>query len=160
VSDFSLVWTLSRQRLVDTISDLNDEQLNWKIHDKALSIAQMAVHVAGVEYSFSTQLLGTELDEEGKKLKAAATEGVVNDNPFPYADSELTPLKVLALLSLSKITVLPIITEPTKEILEKELVSALGPVITGEGAFTRLGFHPAYHQGQAYLIRNAPGFPA
>lgn len=160
MSQFSLSWTLSRQRLLDTISDLNDEQLNWRIHDEALSIGQMTVHVAGVEMSFASQLLGAALDEEGKRLKSSATEGVVNDNPFPYSDSELTAGRVQELLSLSKGILEPIITSPSEEILKKEIVSALGPVITGEGAFTRLAFHSAYHQGQAYLIRTAPGFPA
>lgn len=159
MSDFSLSWTLSRQRLLDTISDLNDAQLGWRIYDGALSIGQMTVHVAGVELSFASQLLGTELDEEGKRVKSSATEGVVNDNPFPYSDAELTAAKVQEILALSKGLLEPIITSPTPQILTKEIVSALGPVITGEGAFTRLAFHSAYHQGQAYLIRTAPGFP-
>ncbi len=119
----------------------------------------MTVHVAGVELSFASQLLGTELDEEGKRVKSSATEGVVNDNPFPYSDAELTAAKVQEILALSKGLLEPIITSPTPQILTKEIVSALGPVITGEGAFTRLAFHSAYHQGQAYLIRTAPGFP-
>ncbi len=160
VSDFSIGWTLSRQRLVDTISDLNESQLNWRIYDNALSIGQMVVHVAGVEVLFASQLLDIELDEEGQRLKSSATSGVVNDNPFPYSNEELTPQKVQELLDQSKALVEPIITNPSPELLSKELVSALGPIITGAGALARLSFHPAYHQGQAYQIRNAPGFPA
>lgn len=159
MSDFSKVWTLSRQRLEDAISDLNDVQLRWNIHDGSLSIAQMAVHVAGVEVSFTSQLLGIELDEVGKRLKSAATDGVVNDKPFPFSNSELTAQSVQELLSYAKKLLEPVISEASEEILSKEIVSALGPVITGEGAFTRLAFHPAYHHGQAYLVRTTPGFP-
>ena len=160
MSDFSIGWTLSRQRLVDTISDLNEAQLNWCFYDSALSIGQMAVHVAGVEISFASQLLGIELDEEGQRLKSSATNGVVNDNPFPYSNAELTPQNVKELLDKSKALVEPMISNPSQELLNKEIVSALGPIITGAGALARLSFHPAYHQGQAYQIRSAPGFPA
>jgi hypothetical protein len=120
----------------------------------------MAVHVAGVELSFASQLLGVDLSENERRIKASATDGVVNDKPFPYSDQELTSTKVLEILGISKKMVEPLITSPSKEVLSKELVSALGPIITGEGAFARLAFHAAYHQGQAYLIRTAPGFPA
>src|SRR5579862_606243 len=156
MGDFASSWELSRQRLLETISDLNDAQLNWRIHDNALSIGQMAVHVAGVELLFSSQLLGKQLDGEDARIKASATDGVVNDKAFPFADSELTQAKVQEALATSMKLVEPIITNPSSAILEKELVSALGPVITGRGAFTRLAFHSAYHQGQAYMIRTAP----
>lgn len=120
----------------------------------------MVVHVVGVEVSFTSQLLGIDLDETGARLKRAATEGVVNDGAFPYSDEELSAAKVKELIDYARNLVEPIITNPSPEILSKELVSALGPVITGEGAFARLAFHPAYHHGQAYLIQNAPGFPS
>jgi hypothetical protein len=53
----------------------------------------------------------------------------------------------------------PLIEQPTADILKKEIVSVLGPVITGEGAFARMAFHAAYHQGQVHMLRTAPGFP-
>jgi len=159
MSDFSKSWEISRSRLLDTISDLNDAQLNWRIHDSVASIGQMAIHVAGVEVLFGSQILGTELDEVGTRIKASATDGVVNDKPFPFADEEITTARVQDALSFAKGLVEQMIISPTKENLEIELVSALGPVITGQGALARLAFHPAYHQGQAYLIRTAPGFP-
>ncbi len=160
MSDFATTWALSRQRMVDTASDLNHKQLCWKLHPSALSIGQMVVHVAGVEVSFASQLLGLELDEDASRLKSAATNGVVNDLAFPFSDEELTPERVASLVSFAKQLVEPMITDPTDELLKKEIVSALGPVITGEGALARLSFHPAYHQGQAYLIRTATGFPS
>jgi hypothetical protein len=134
--------------------------LIWKIHPNALSIGQMAVHVAGVEVSFASQLLGLSLDEADLRLKAAATDGSVNDKPYPYSDDELTPEFVASTLAKGRELVGPMIEEASPEVRAKEIVSALGPVITGEGAFARLGFHPGYHQGQAYLIRMSPDFPA
>ncbi len=159
MNDFSKAWTLSRSRFLETISDLNFAQLNWRVHPKALTIAEMAVHVAGVEVSFAAQLTDRVLDEVEAKLKAAAVDGVVNFDPFPYDPRDLTPAFVADSLEISRRIVAPIISVPTPAILEKEIVSVLGPRITGEGALTRLAFHAAYHQGQAHLIRTAPGFP-
>jgi hypothetical protein len=159
MSDFSTAWTLSRQRFIDEISGLSQEQLAWRLHEQALSIGQMAVHVAGVEASFGAQLAGVTLDAEGERLRLAATEGVVNDNPFPYPDNDLTPDFVLACLDRSKAVWEPLISEATPEVREKSLKSALGPMIDGNGAFARLSFHAAYHQGQAYLYKTAPNFP-
>ena len=120
----------------------------------------MALHVAGVEVLFASQLSGETLDAQGAKLKSAATDGVVNERPFPFLDSDITPESVARNLDYAKQMLEPLITPANKEIREKSLVSALGPVITGEGAFARLAFHSAYHQGQAYLIREAPEFPS
>ncbi len=159
MSDFAASWQLSRQRLIDEVSDLNQEQLNWKIHPNSLSIAEGLMHVAGVEVSFATQLMDTRLDEYTTRLKTAATDGVVNERVFPYSAEEMTLEFILQALEVSKSLVEPVITSPTETILKKEMVSALGPVITGYGALTRLGFHSAYHQGQSHMIRTAPGFP-
>ncbi len=158
-SDFAAAWTLSRSRLNETISDLNHEQLSWRIYPGSLSIAEMAIHVAGVELYFISQLTGGTLDEGAQRLTSAATDGVVNDKPFPFERDYMTPAFVRNTLEVTGQMVGPHISHPTDEILAKEIVSALGPVISGEGAFTRLAFHAAYHQGQAYLIRSDPRFP-
>ena len=160
MSDFAKSWTLSRQRLIDTISDLSTPQLNWSLHPQALTIAQMAVHVAGVEIFFGSQLTGQAKNDLETRISRASTEGVVNENPFPFTDQEMSADFVLQALEISKGFVKHIIENPTPEILNKEIVSALGPIITGDGGFTRLAFHAAYHQGQAYQIRTAPGFPS
>jgi len=160
MSDFATTWKLSRSRLDDVLHGLDHGQLIWKIHPNALSIGQMAVHVAGVEVSFASQLLGLSLDEADLRLKAAATDGSINDKPYPYSDDELTPEFVASTLAKGRELVGPMIEEASADVRAKEIVSALGPVITGEGAFARLGFHPGYHQGQAYLIRMSPDFPA
>lgn len=160
MTDFAKSWTLSRGRFVAEIKDLNAEQLNWRLYPGALSIGEMALHVAGVEVSFSSQITGTELDEFGAKIKRSATEGVVNDLPFPYESSEIDPALVAKAIELAESLTKRLIEEPTADELEVQLKSALGPMISGEGALARFAFHPAYHQGQAYLIKQAPGFPA
>jgi len=56
-----------------------------------------------------------------------------------------------------KAAIEPLITNPDPY-REVKIVSALGPVIDGTGAFARLAYHPAYHQAQVYLTRSAPDF--
>ena len=41
----------------------------------------------------------------------------------------------------------------------KEIISALGPVMDGVGAFARLSFHPGYHHGQIWMIKTSPAYP-
>ncbi len=160
MSEFIQSWRLSRQRFNDSVKGLSGEQLNWKLHPAALSIGQCALHVAGVEVWFISQLKGDMLDVDMARLAKAATEGVVNDHPFPFADSEITPELVHQALETAYHHVEPVIVSPSPEHFAVEIKSALGPIITGEGAFARLAFHPAYHHGQVYLIATAPGFPA
>jgi hypothetical protein len=94
------------------------------------------------------------------RVRAASTEGVVNDNAFPFNADEITPGLVDSALSKAKEMAEPVITDPSDSIRLKQIVSALGPVIDGTGALARLAFHPGYHQGQAHLIKSAPGFPS
>jgi len=160
MSDFAKSWALSRKRFIDELSGLDSRQLNWRIHPQSLSIGQMAMHVAGVEVSFGSQLTCQELDAQGQKIKLAATQGVVNDEPFPFGDSEINPESVAEALEYSRKVWEPLISDADPAVRVKQIKSALGPMIDGDGAFTRLGFHAAYHQGQAYLVKTAPGFPA
>lgn len=160
MSDFAAAWELSRKRLVDEIAGLTAEQLNWKLYPGALSIGQMALHVAGVEIFFSSQLTGASLDDYRKRLRRCSTEGVVNDLPFPYPDVEITPESVAAGLAVGEAAWRPLVTEAAPEIRTGQITSALGPIISGDGAFARLSFHSGYHQGQAYQIKCAPGFPS
>ena len=156
MSQFAISWRLSRGRFVNEVKDLSQEQLNWRLYPGSLTIGEMALHVAGVEVSFVSQLTGSPLDDLKERLKASATEGVVNENPFPFASNEITPELIAKALALAEEMTQPVIDTPSDAILAKEMVSALGPVITGEGALARFAFHPGYHQGQAYQIKNAP----
>jgi hypothetical protein len=157
MSDFAVTWDLVRGRFLGALEGLTDEQLNRRLHKNALSIGEMALHVAGVEVYFSYQLTSTPIEGEVARLAAAATDGVVNDKPFPYSVEEITLAKVAEALALGKAAVEPLITNPDPY-REVKIVSALGPVIDGTGAFARLAYHPAYHQAQVYLTRSAPDF--
>lgn len=159
MNDFAASWSLSRKRLEDEIAGLNQAQLNWRIHPGSLTIGEMVIHVAGVEMSFGSQLTGESLDEQGEKLKRAATEGVVDRAPFPYSSEEITPEAVADALARGRAIWEPIVSAATPESRGRQIKSALGPMISGEGAFARLGFHSGYHQGQAYLIKTMPDFP-
>ena len=160
MSDFSETWSLVRGRLIRDLEGLTHEQLNWRLHPGVLTLAELAVHVAGVEVSFGSQLTGLELDDLHLRLKAAATDGSVNDKPFPFSPDELTPEFVTKAFELGNAIIQPLIEHPTPEIRAVQIVSALGPVIDGTGAFARLAYHPGYHQGQVYIIKTAPGFPS
>ena len=158
-SDFSVSWELSRGRFDQEVLALNQEQLNFRLYPGSLTIGEMAIHVAGVEIWFLCQLHGTPIPEERIRIAKCATEGVVNDNPFPYEASEITPALVAEALATAAAQVKEVIYEPSEALLQKEIKSALGPIITGKGALARFAFHPAYHHGQAYQIKCAPGFP-
>lgn len=159
MSDFAASWTLSRSRFDAAIEGLNHQQLNWRLQDGVLTLAQMAVHVAGVEVWFASQMLGESLGSEDSRLTLAATDGVVNEKPFPYADAELTPEFVAKALQKGRDWVGRVVWNPSEEVRRRTVQSALGPVIDGEGALARLGFHAGYHQGQAHILITAPGFP-
>lgn len=159
VSDFLITWQLVRGRFDDAVKGLNGEQLNWRLHPGTLTVGEMALHVAGVEISFATQLKGDSPEGLAGRLKNAATEGVVNDNPFPFAANEITPELVQEALSMGRQILGPMMENPDPY-REKTIKSALGPIIDGTGAFARLAYHPSYHQAQVHMIVTAPGYPA
>jgi hypothetical protein len=158
-SDFSVSWELSRGRFDQEVLGLNQEQLNFRLYPGALSIGEMAVHLAGVEIWFLSQLHAQPVPDTLVRVARCATEGVVNENPFPFTASELTPALVADALSQAASMVKEVIYEPATTLLQKEIQSALGPIITGQGALARFAFHPAYHHGQVYQIKCTPGFP-
>lgn len=158
-SDFSVSWELSRGRFDQEVLSLTQEQLGFRLYPGALTIGEMALHVAGVEVWFICQMQGLPVPESLVRVASCATEGVVNEHPFPFEAAELEPALVASTLATAAELVRGVIFEPTAEQLSIELKSALGPIITGRGALARLAFHPAYHHGQAYQIKSAPGFP-
>jgi uncharacterized damage-inducible protein DinB len=158
MSDFLAPWQLSRGRFIESLSSLSHSQLSWRMHEGTLTVAEMALHVAGVEASFALQLLGQTPEGTQAKLVLAATDGVVNEKSFPYSAEEMTLEAVLAALEESRTLVQPLLENPTP-FRERTIKSALGPMIDGNGAFARLCFHAGYHQGQVHFIRTSPGFP-
>lgn len=159
MSDFGGTWQLVRQRFEDAVLGLTSEQLNWRLHPGTLTIGEMALHVAGGEVWFCTQLMGDSPAGLAGRLCQAATDGVVNDLPFPFRASEITPELVREALDIGRALAGPMIESATDEFRSKRILSVLGPEIDGAGAFARLAYHPGYHQGQVHMITSAPGFP-
>ena len=159
MSDFLTTYELTRGRFDDLVLKLNADQLNFRQNPNTLTAGEMALHLAGVEIWFASQLLEVELNPEDQKLAKCATEGSVNDNPFPYLVSEITTDFVKESLAKGKLAAEKIFTSPDPGIRTKSLTSALGPVINGEGAMARYAAHPFYHQGQIYMICQSPNFP-
>lgn len=157
MSDFLTTYSLTRGRLDDLVGKMNSAQLNFRLHPDSLTPGEMALHVAGVEVWFVEQLTGIEADY---RLAKCATDGSINDNPFPYAVSEITTEFVLSKLAEAKALTVELLGNMTEEVRNKQIKSALGPVIDGNGAAARLCSHPFYHQGQIYLISTAPEFPS
>lgn len=159
MSDFGETWRLIRQRFDDAVLDKSAEQLNWRIHPGALTIGEMAIHVAGVEVSFCSQLQDVAPYGELERVYKAATNGSVNDLPFPFTPEEITPELVKWALTIARDMTAEVIDETSPKIRTKQIRSALGPMVDGTGALARLAYHPGYHQGQVYLITSAPEFP-
>lgn len=159
MTDFQASWELSRGRFVDAIRELNAQQLNWRLHPGTLTCGEAALHVAGVEAFFIGQLLDEDPEVNGK-LKRCSTQGVVNDEAFPFAPESIEPQTVLEQMEIARAKVEPVISNPSPQLLSKQIVSALGPIIDGRGALARLAFHAGYHQGQVHLLLTAPGFPS
>lgn len=159
MSDFATTWRLTRQRFDDSVQGLSQAQLNWRMHPDTLTIGEMAIHVAGVEVYFCTQLLKREPTLEEARIAAAARDAVINDNPFPFAEQDITLDEVNRILALARELSQPLIENPDPY-RSTEIVSALGPVVDGNGGFARLAYHPGYHHAQVHMIRTAPGFPS
>ena len=158
-TDFLVSYELSRGRFDKEIEGLSKEQLNYRLYPGSLSIGEMAIHLAGVEIWFSFQIDGLVVPENLSRLTKCATDGVVNDLPFPFTPEEIDWDLVDDALETACLLVKDVLKHPTPARMEQMIQSALGPVIDGRGAMARFAFHPAYHHGQAYQIMQSPGFP-
>lgn len=159
MTDLGATYQLSRGRFDQEIEGLSHAQLNWRPREDALSIAEMAVHLAGVEIWFSCQIKEVEMSPQESKLAKCAVDGVVNEAAFPFSAEELTSEFVAESLAMGRHQAEEILNDDLDEWRNASLRSALGPEISGEGAMHRFAFHPAYHQGQAYLYKTDPNFP-
>ncbi|ARU42854.1 hypothetical protein CCB81_01270 [Armatimonadetes bacterium Uphvl-Ar2] len=158
--DFAASYALCRGRFDQELADLTDAQMQWRMYPGSLSIGEMALHLAGVEIWFIHQMNGQPIPAEYQLLVSCATEGVVNDNPFPIPTPEITAAKVKEALATARGLVDPVVSNPTDAQRAATIQSALGPIIDGTGALARIAFHPGYHHGQAYQMRMHPDFPA
>lgn len=160
MNDFHTTYRLVRGRMIDAVKDLNGEQLKWRLHPASPSISEMVLHVCGVEMSFANQLLGQEVEDEfDRKITSCARDGIVNDNPFPFSDDEQGVELMNRVLDRGIALVGPVIEKASGSVRNKQIESALGPMIDGNGAFARIAYHPGYHTGQIWTYRHHPDFP-
>lgn len=157
MSDFLTTYSLTRARFDEAVLKLSTSQLNFRINSDVLTAGEMAFHVAGVEVWFAAQIFGTSLDDQMSRIARCATDGSINDNPFPFTESEITPESVAKVLVQGRVAAESVFY--AENIRDRQLLSALGPTITAEGAMVRLCSHPFYHQGQVYMVTTAVGFP-
>jgi|CXWL01.1.fsa_nt_gi hypothetical protein len=158
MTDFEEAWILTRTRFCDAVKELNQEQLNWRIHPDTLTCGESALHVAGAEVRFAADLLKQVPEGLSFRLYDSAANGVVNDLPFPFSASEITPKLVAEALETGKQNMGPLIANPD-DYRDCEVVTILGPTVNGTGVFARMAYHAGYHQGQVHLLKTAPGFP-
>ena len=156
LSDAYATWTLVRGRFDAELALVPDERLHARLFSGAMTPAEMAAHVAGVEVKFSSGVTGKALEGEDARIARAASDGVVNENPFPFAPEEMGRERLGEMLARGRAWAEPVLADPTPEIRAAQAVSVLGPVIDGTGVLARLAYHPAYHQAQLYLVRVAP----
>lgn len=157
MSDFLTTYSLTRARFDEAVLKLSTSQLNFRLNPDVLTAGEMAFHVAGVEVWFASQIFGTSLNDQMSRIARCATDGSINDNPFPFIESDITPESVSQILAVGRAAAESVFK--AENIRDKELTSALGPIINGEGAMVRLCSHPFYHQGQIYMITTAEEFP-
>lgn len=160
MSDFLLTYQLTRGRFDAAILPMNQSQLNFRANSDSLTPGEMALHLVGVEIWFAAQLTGADLHPDMEKLAKCATEGVVNEEAFPFSADEVTPGLITEALAAGRAAVEPLLTENSEEIRSVQIQSALGPIVDGAGAFARIAAHPFYHQGQIYTVASTPGFPS
>ena len=160
MNDFHTTYALVRGRMVEAVQDLNDGQLKWRLHSASPSICEMVIHVCGVEMSFANQLLERKPESEfDKRITASSRDGIVNDSPFPFSEDEQGAELMNRVLERGFEIAGPLIEEANGTVRNKEIESALGPMIDGNGALARIAYHPGYHTGQIWTYRYHPDFP-
>lgn len=160
MSDFIATYEITRGRFTDAITKLSHAQLNFRQNPNTLTAAEMALHVAGIEVSYASQLFESNLNAEDELLARCATEGSINDLPFPVPAEELTPDRVAKDLERGRAAAMSLFESADPNIRAKVVPSALGPLMNGQGAMARLCSHAFYHLGQVYMIAQSPDYPA
>ena len=155
------IWLFTRARLAAAHKDLSDAQLAWRPHESAHSIFEYLYHLAGAEHYWATRLQGLDpraTEYEGL-LDAAVKDDFLQEASFPFDSSWFTRDKVEQALAHAYAEFHPVMTEPTPEMLSRQVVSPIGDSIDGAEGLTRIAQHAAYHTGQIWFIRMMPGFP-
>ncbi len=144
--------------MMQAIDDLTNEQLAWRPDDKALSIFEMFMHVAGGDVFLLLRLAGKEPNDYEKRLELCARDKVINDNPFPFTVNDVSMDTLVNALDHTYAIAFSMM-QNCDQWEGKSAETPLGPVAEAAGIFARVTQHPAYHTGQAWLYRNSPRFP-
>jgi uncharacterized damage-inducible protein DinB len=155
------IWRFTRERLKPAYQDLSDEQLCWRPHDEAHSIAEIVYHIAGAEHYWATRLSqrDSRATEWEDKLDRAVIEGFLKEAPCPFEPHEMTKELLDQALEFTGFEVLPLLENPTEKELEMPIVSPIGDQIDGRQGLIRMAQHAAYHTGQIWVYRMDPRFP-
>ncbi|MER3462227.1 MAG: hypothetical protein C4342_04295 [Armatimonadota bacterium] len=162
VTEFGEVWLFTRERLAGAWEDLREQQLHWTPWPGAHSIAKILAHVAGAEHYLGSRILGIEPggnDEDARLDRAVIASFIEEDEPFPYAEEELTHSFVSSLLERSGAIAKRAVSHPSEEQLQRQFRAPLGNTITGRQALWRMAQHAGYHTGQIWTYRQHPEFP-
>ncbi|MFN8138626.1 MAG: DinB family protein [Fimbriimonadales bacterium] len=156
------LYQFGRARLAASLEGLSDEQIGWRPHDGAHTIAEILYHLAGAEHYWWARLTPiSETDPRfDKRLDAAVFEGFLRDGRCAFSGEELRLAAVHSCLRQSRENIEPILSKPTAEQLSQRLMSPIGDEVSGEEGLIRLCSHAPYHVGQIWMIRMHPEFPA
>lgn len=156
------VWKFTRVRLLESHPDLNDEQLQWRPHENAHSIAEILFHIAGCEHYWASRLLGRDPNEGEleSKLEQAARDGFLREAPCPFPPSEHRREEVDRALAFGEAEMASVIENPTPAQLEMRMISPIGHDVSGYEGLCRLAQHAGYHTGQIWVYRMDPRFPS
>ncbi len=162
MNGFLLIWEFTRERLEQSWADLSPEQLHWRMHPEAMTIAEMLLHIASAEHYMSRRMRGEEPrgSTADAKLDRAVTDSFLNDLPYPFTPEEMTQEFIHRTLAKTAAEVRPLLEKLDEEALNRRFTSPLGPEIDGVGGLKRICQHSAYHTGQIWQIRLSPGFPS
>lgn len=158
MNGFADTYRISYSRMLQAVEGLTPAQLSWRPHPAALSIFEMLMHVAGGEMFFAARLLDRSLTDEERRIESCARDRVINDNPFPFSDSDASHSLLVSSLDRTHALVLPMMEDP-EPWASRQIETPLGPVDYAAGIFARIAQHPAYHTGQVWIYRNDPRFP-
>jgi hypothetical protein len=161
MNGFLETWKFTRARMDQAWEDLTLEQLHWRPHSEAMTIAEQVLHVASAEHNMARRMRKEEprADEFETKLDKAVRDGFLNDNAFPFSQEEMTKEMIASTLRFTGAQVESIMDDMNDELLNVEFETALGPMAKGLGGYQRMAQHPAYHTGQFWSYRMHPEFP-
>ncbi|WP_019121502.1 DinB family protein [Brevibacillus massiliensis] len=141
------LWLKARERYLATLSDMQPEQLSWKVAPGSNSLGFLVRHIAEVEYRFASMFFARPVPES----VTLATIGPVKDEGV-YTDWPQLQL----FMEQSFAHLLDAMQSLPDESWDVPVEAPIG-VLTPREALGRLTYHMGYHAGQIGLIRKYGG---